>query len=89
MDILVSNAGIASSAPVEETTLELWNKNMDILSTGYFLVSREAFRLVPSAEHRRFDHLRRVEERPGGKPQCFCLLHGQGCGNPSRALSCP
>ena len=45
LDILVSNAGIASSAPIEETSLELWNKNMDILSTGYFLVSREAFRL--------------------------------------------
>ncbi|WP_417670034.1 bifunctional rhamnulose-1-phosphate aldolase/short-chain dehydrogenase [Roseibium sp.] len=43
VDILVSNAGIASSAPVEETTLDLWNKNMSILSTGYFLVSREAF----------------------------------------------
>ncbi|WP_299598825.1 bifunctional rhamnulose-1-phosphate aldolase/short-chain dehydrogenase [uncultured Tateyamaria sp.] len=46
IDILVSNAGIASSAPVEETTLALWNKNMDILSTGYFLVSREAFKLM-------------------------------------------
>lgn len=46
IDILVSNAGIASSAPVEETSLDLWNKNMDILSTGYFLVSREAFRLM-------------------------------------------
>ncbi|SNT03938.1 bifunctional rhamnulose-1-phosphate aldolase/short-chain dehydrogenase [Antarctobacter heliothermus] len=46
VDILVSNAGIASSAPVEETTLALWNKNMEILSTGYFLVSREAFRLM-------------------------------------------
>ncbi|MES2846774.1 MAG: bifunctional rhamnulose-1-phosphate aldolase/short-chain dehydrogenase [Pseudomonadota bacterium] len=45
LDILVSNAGIASSAPIEATTLALWNKNMDILSTGYFLVSREAFRL--------------------------------------------
>ncbi|RYH02668.1 bifunctional rhamnulose-1-phosphate aldolase/short-chain dehydrogenase [Salipiger sp. IMCC34102] len=45
VDILVSNAGIASSAPVEETSLALWNKNMDILSTGYFLVSREAFKL--------------------------------------------
>ncbi len=43
IDILVSNAGIASSAPVEETTLDLWNRNMSILSTGYFLVSREAF----------------------------------------------
>ncbi|WP_299769523.1 bifunctional rhamnulose-1-phosphate aldolase/short-chain dehydrogenase [uncultured Tateyamaria sp.] len=46
IDILVSNAGIASSAPVEETTLALWNRNMDILSTGYFLVSREAFKLM-------------------------------------------
>ena len=46
VDILVSNAGIASSAPVEDTTLELWNRNMDILSTGYFLVSREAFKLM-------------------------------------------
>ncbi|MGL5009434.1 MAG: SDR family oxidoreductase, partial [Paracoccaceae bacterium] len=46
VDILVSNAGIASSAPIEETTLTLWNKNMDILSTGYFLVSREAFKVL-------------------------------------------
>ncbi|MFK7993098.1 MAG: bifunctional rhamnulose-1-phosphate aldolase/short-chain dehydrogenase [Granulosicoccus sp.] len=45
VDILVSNAGIASSAPIEDTSLELWNRNMDILSTGYFLVSREAFRV--------------------------------------------
>lgn len=45
IDILVSNAGIASSAPVEDTTLAMWNKNIDILATGYFLVSREAFRL--------------------------------------------
>ncbi len=45
VDILVSNAGIASSAPVEDTTLGMWQKNIDILATGYFLVSREAFRL--------------------------------------------
>ena len=48
VDILVSNAGIATSAPIEETTLALWNKNMDILSTGYFLVSREAFKTFRS-----------------------------------------
>ena len=45
IDILISNAGIASSAPVEETTLAMWDKNIGILTTGYFLVSREAFRL--------------------------------------------
>ncbi|WP_394155057.1 bifunctional rhamnulose-1-phosphate aldolase/short-chain dehydrogenase [Loktanella salsilacus] len=46
VDILVSNAGIASSAPVEDTSLEMWNRNMAILSTGYFLVSREAFKVM-------------------------------------------
>ncbi|YBV96246.1 bifunctional rhamnulose-1-phosphate aldolase/short-chain dehydrogenase [Phyllobacteriaceae bacterium JZ32] len=45
LDILVSNAGIASSAPIEATELSMWNRNIDILATGYFLVSREAFRL--------------------------------------------
>ena len=46
VDIVVNNAGIASSAPIEETSLEMWNKNQSILSTGYFLVAREAFRLL-------------------------------------------
>ena len=46
VDIVVSNAGIASAAPVEDTSLALWQRNMDILATGYFLVAREAFRLM-------------------------------------------
>lgn len=46
LDILVSNAGIASAAAIEETTLALWQRNMDILSTGYFLVSRQCVQLL-------------------------------------------
>lgn len=46
VDIVVSNAGIASASSIEDTSLGLWQKNMDILATGYFLVSREAFRLM-------------------------------------------
>jgi len=46
LDILVSNAGIASASPVEETTLETWNRNVGILATGYFLVGRDAFALM-------------------------------------------
>ena len=46
VDILVSNAGIASASPIEDTTLALWNRNQSILSTGYFLVGREAFRVM-------------------------------------------
>ncbi|QRX82606.1 bifunctional rhamnulose-1-phosphate aldolase/short-chain dehydrogenase [Glaciimonas sp. PAMC28666] len=46
LDLLISNAGIASSAPLEETTLEMWERNQSILVTGYFLVSRSAFRMM-------------------------------------------
>ncbi len=48
LDICVSNAGIASASPVEETSLATWQKNMDILSTGYFLIARQAFQLFKS-----------------------------------------
>ena len=44
VDVVVSNAGVASSAAIEETTLAEWNRNQAILGTGYFLVSRAAFR---------------------------------------------
>ena len=46
VDILVSNAGVASSASLEETTLAEWERNHSILVTGYFLVAREAFRVL-------------------------------------------
>ena len=46
LDILVSNAGIASSAPLDETSLDLWGRTMDVLATGYFLVTREAFKVM-------------------------------------------
>jgi rhamnulose-1-phosphate aldolase/alcohol dehydrogenase len=46
LDILVSNAGISSSASIEDTSLAMWNRNMDIMAKGYFLVSREAFRVM-------------------------------------------
>jgi rhamnulose-1-phosphate aldolase/alcohol dehydrogenase len=46
VDIVVNNAGIAGGAPITETTLADWQKNIDILATGYFLVAREGFRLL-------------------------------------------
>jgi rhamnulose-1-phosphate aldolase/alcohol dehydrogenase len=46
IDICVANAGISSAAPVEETSLALWQRNMDLMGTGYFLTAREAFRMM-------------------------------------------
>ncbi|NWG16290.1 MAG: bifunctional aldolase/short-chain dehydrogenase [Chloroflexi bacterium] len=46
LDILVNNAGSAGGAPVEDTTLEMWQHNLDVLATGYFLAARAAFRVM-------------------------------------------
>ncbi|MNQ82515.1 Sorbitol-6-phosphate 2-dehydrogenase [compost metagenome] len=46
IDIIVNNAGLATSSPFDETSLKEWNLNMNVLSTGYFLVAREAFKIM-------------------------------------------
>ena len=43
IDILVANAGFSSAALFENTSSKLWDKNMDILSKGSFLISREVY----------------------------------------------
>ncbi|MFI5351875.1 MAG: bifunctional rhamnulose-1-phosphate aldolase/short-chain dehydrogenase [Candidatus Binatales bacterium] len=45
-DIVVSSAGIASAARIEDTTIELWHRNFEVLATGYFIVGREAARML-------------------------------------------
>jgi rhamnulose-1-phosphate aldolase/alcohol dehydrogenase len=46
IDVLISSAGLATSAPITETTLEEWELNYAVLARGYFLASREAFRVM-------------------------------------------
>ncbi|WP_309122420.1 bifunctional aldolase/short-chain dehydrogenase [Paenibacillus sp.] len=46
VDIIVNNAGLATSSPFDQTSLKEWNLNMNVLGTGYFLVAREAFKLM-------------------------------------------
>jgi NAD(P)-dependent dehydrogenase (short-subunit alcohol dehydrogenase family) len=46
VDIVVNNAGLASSAPITETSLAEWQRNMGVLATGYFLAAREGFRVL-------------------------------------------
>ena len=46
LDAIVNNAGLASSAPITETSVAEWNRNWNVLATGYFLVAREGFRLL-------------------------------------------
>jgi rhamnulose-1-phosphate aldolase/alcohol dehydrogenase len=46
LDILVASAGLATSAPITETTLADWELNYAVLARGYFLAAREAFRVL-------------------------------------------
>jgi len=46
LDILVSNAGIAHSAPVAEMSIADWERSFAVNSTGHFLVAREAMRVM-------------------------------------------
>ena len=46
LDVLVSNAGIAHSAPVADLRLEDWERAFAVNATGHFLVAREAMRVL-------------------------------------------
>jgi NAD(P)-dependent dehydrogenase (short-subunit alcohol dehydrogenase family) len=46
LDILVSNAGIAHSAPVDRMALADWERSFAVNATGHFLVAREAMRVL-------------------------------------------
>jgi rhamnulose-1-phosphate aldolase/alcohol dehydrogenase len=46
LDVLVSNAGIAHSAPVAQLPLADWERSFAVNATGHFLVAREAMRIL-------------------------------------------
>jgi rhamnulose-1-phosphate aldolase/alcohol dehydrogenase len=45
VDIVVNNAGFAIAKPVTETTADDWDRMLGVLGKGYFLISREAFKI--------------------------------------------
>jgi len=46
VDLLVSNAGIAHSSPIDQMNLEDWTRSFEVNATGHFLVAREAMRIL-------------------------------------------
>jgi rhamnulose-1-phosphate aldolase/alcohol dehydrogenase len=45
IDVVVSNAGVAHVAPLDELALADWERSLAVNATGHFLVAREAVRL--------------------------------------------
>jgi NAD(P)-dependent dehydrogenase (short-subunit alcohol dehydrogenase family) len=50
VDVLVNNAGMGESAPLHQTSLESWQRHLDVNATGAFLCMRA---LVPGMRERR------------------------------------
>jgi len=46
VDVVVSNAGIAESAPLDQLSPEQWRRSLEVNATGHFLVSQAAIRLM-------------------------------------------
>jgi rhamnulose-1-phosphate aldolase/alcohol dehydrogenase len=46
VDVLVSNAGVAKGAAIDELTLEEWERNFAVNARGHFLVVREALKIM-------------------------------------------
>ncbi|MCA0424682.1 MAG: SDR family oxidoreductase [Proteobacteria bacterium] len=46
VDVLFNNAGVSGGGPIEDISLEAWQKVVDTNLTGPFLCTREAFRVM-------------------------------------------
>ena len=46
LDLVVSNAGMAHSAPLDRMELADWQRSLDVNATGHFLVARAALRIL-------------------------------------------
>ena len=46
LDVVVSNAGIAHSAPIDRMALTDWERSFAVNATGHFLVTRAALRIM-------------------------------------------
>lgn len=53
VDVLVNNAGIATSAPVHRLTLEDWNRHLSVNATGFLLCARAVLPAMRARDHGR------------------------------------
>jgi len=87
IDILVNNAGIFQPLPLEQTTEEIWDRQVDLNLKGAFFFARA---VVPHLRKRGGGKIVNISSVAGeaGFPQCsaYCASKG-GLNNLSRALA--
>lgn len=63
VDILINNAGIADSTPVDELPKEMWDRVIATNLTSAFLCAREAFRVMKGRGHGRIINVGSISAR--------------------------
>lgn len=63
VDVLINNAGIADSTPVDEMPLELWERVLTTNLTSAFLCSRAAFRVMKEKGRGRIVNIGSISAR--------------------------
>ncbi len=74
IDILVNNAGISGPGSVEDTTLEFWNKVLEINLTGPFLCAKYAIPYLYQSDQGRIINISsQGSVRASGKNTAYCV----------------
>jgi NAD(P)-dependent dehydrogenase (short-subunit alcohol dehydrogenase family) len=66
LDILVNNAGMGDLKTIEDTTVEEWNRTIDIDQTGVFLGMKVAAPLLRRSEHASIINISSIFGTSGG-----------------------
>src|ERR1700733_15922806 len=69
IDILINNAGVSWGAPVEEMTLEQWNKVMDTNLTGTFLFCQAVAKAMAAQASGKIINIASVAGLSGASPE--------------------
>lgn len=69
IDILINNAGVSWGAPVEEMTLEQWNKVIETNLTGTFLCSQAVGKVMIRQRRGKIINIASVAGLGGSSPQ--------------------
>jgi NAD(P)-dependent dehydrogenase (short-subunit alcohol dehydrogenase family) len=67
VDVLVNNAGVSSSAPLQRTTLADWRAQLDVNATGAFLCTRAALAAMLDRDRGRIVTVASIAGVVGGK----------------------
>ena len=63
LDIQVNNSGAFDGGPIDEITLETWNKVIGVNLTGVFLCTREAMRIMKAQKGGRIINIGSISSR--------------------------